>query len=73
MLSMVHLSIVTSSAISKYEEYEHELNMSGIQYPVDIKDINKFEYQNNISVNVYGYQDKKNLPITYYHHDPYKA
>ena len=33
--------------------------MSGIQHPVDIKDINKFEYQNNISVNVYGYEDKK--------------
>ena len=32
--------------------------MSGIQYPVDIKDIGKFEHQNNISVNVYGYEDK---------------
>ena len=28
--------------------------MSGIQYLVDIKDIGKFEHQNNISVNVYG-------------------
>ena len=36
--------------VSKYQEYEHELNMSGIQYPVDIKDICKFEQQNNISV-----------------------
>ena len=43
--------------------------MSGIQYPVDIKDIGKLEHQNNISVNVYGYEDKKNLPITNYHHD----
>ena len=33
--------------------------MSGTQYPVDIKDIGKFEYQNNISVNVYGYKDNK--------------
>ena len=45
--------------VSKYQEYERELNMSGIQYPVDIKDIGKFEHQNNISVNVYGYEDKK--------------
>ena len=29
--------------------------MSGIQYPAEIKDIGKFEHQNNISVNVYGY------------------
>ena len=49
--------------VSKYQEYEHELNMSGIQYPVDIKDISKFEHQNNISVNVYGYEDKKILPL----------
>ena len=33
--------------------------MYGIQYPVDIKYIGKFEHQNNISVNVYGYKDKK--------------
>ena len=33
--------------------------MSGIQYPVDIKDVGKFEHQNNISVNVYGYEDEK--------------
>ena len=33
--------------------------MPGIKYPVDIKDIGKFEHQNNISVNVYEYEDKK--------------
>ena len=48
---------------SKYQEYEHELNMSGIQYPTDIKDIGKFEHQNNISVNVHGYEDKKIFPL----------
>ena len=37
--------------------------MSGIQYPIDIKDIGKFEHQNNISVNVYGYKDKKIFPL----------
>ena len=49
--------------VSKYQEYEHELNMTGIQYPVDIKDIGKFEHQNNISVKVYGYEDKKIFPL----------
>ena len=43
---------------SKYQEYEHELKMSDIQYSVGIKDMGKFERQNNISVNVYGYKDK---------------
>ena len=45
--------------VLKYQEYENELNMSGIQYPVDMKDIDKLEHQNNISVNIYGYEDKK--------------
>ena len=43
--------------VSKYEEYEHELNMSGIQYSVEVKD------QNNISVNVYEYEDEKMFPL----------
>ena len=30
--------------------------MSGVQYPVDIKDISKFEHQNNISI-------KKNISV----------
>ena len=49
---MIHPSIVSSIAaqkspyrVSKYQEYEHELNMSRIQYPVDINDIGKFEHQ----------------------------
>ena len=36
--------------VSKYQEYE--LSMSWIKYPVDIKDIGKFEHQSNITVNV---------------------
>ena len=52
-------------SVSKCQEYERELNMSGIKYPVDIKDISKFEHQDNISVSVYGYEDKKNLSVTY--------
>ena len=44
-----------------------------MQYPIDIKDTGKFKHQSNISANVYGYEDKKNLPITYYHHDRCKA
>ena len=47
-----------SDGVSIYQEHEHVLNTSGIQYPVDIKDIGEFEHQNNISVNVYGCEDK---------------
>ena len=38
--------------------------MTGIQYPVDIKDIGEFEHQNNVSVNVYAHEDKKIFPTS---------
>ena len=53
------LALLHPNRVLIYQEYEHELNMSGIQYPVVIKDIGKFEHQNNITVNVYGYEDKE--------------
>ena len=37
--------------------------MSGSQNPVDIKNIGKFEHRNNISLNEYGYEDKKIFPL----------
>ena len=35
--------------------------MSGVKYPVVIKNIDKLENQNNISVNVHGCEDKKSF------------
>ena len=56
ILSLLHLIQCRNHQfrVSKYHEYERELNMSGIKYHVDIKDITKFWHQNNISVNVHG-------------------
>ena len=42
-----------------YQTYEHETNISEVQYPADIKNMGTFEYQKNIRVNVYGYENKK--------------
>ena len=36
--------------VSKYQEYERKLNMSGIKYPIDIKYILKFEHQTLVSM-----------------------
>ena len=43
--------------VNHYKQYESELDMNGIVYPVAVKDVPKFEKQNNISVNVFGYED----------------
>ena len=41
---------------------ENTLNMEGIDYPVSLKDLNKFEKQNsNITITVFGYERRKRL------------
>ena len=39
--------------VKKYKEFENELNFKGITFPVQIKDVPKFEKQNKVSVNVF--------------------
>ena len=46
-----------SYRVQKYLPYQQALNMQNIPYPVLIVDIPKFEKQNNISVNVIGYEE----------------
>ena len=43
---------------------ENTLNMEGIEYPVTLKDLNKFEKQNpTISITVLGYEEKSVHPL----------
>ena len=43
--------------IHHYQQFQDELDFSGIQFPVAVDKIGKFERQNNISVNVFGFED----------------
>ena len=48
----------------KLKEKENTLNMDGIEYPVSLKDLNKFENQNpTISITVFGYKEKGVYPL----------
>ena len=48
----------------KLKEKENTLNMEGIEYPVSLKDLNKFENQNpTISITVLGYERKIVYPL----------
>lgn len=40
-----------------------QLNYDGIEFPVTVKRYNKVEKQNDIRVNVFGYENKQNVPI----------
>ena len=48
----------------KLKEKENTLNMDGIEYPVSLKDIHKFENQNpTVSITVFGYKEKGVYPL----------
>ena len=43
--------------VANYIHYEPELDMTGIAFPVSLGDIGRFEAQNAVSVNVFGWED----------------
>ena len=43
--------------------HEQVLNMKGITYPVSLSQIPKFEKQNDISINVFDYEEKAIFPM----------
>ena len=49
--------------VSNYKQYENTVDFTGINFPVSINDIPKIEKMNNISINVFGYENKSTFPI----------
>ena len=45
------------------KQYVNNLNYEGIEFPVTIKQYNKIEKQNDININVFGYEDRQPFPI----------
>ena len=45
------------------KEYVDKLDNSEIEFPVTIKQFNKIEKNNNININVFGYEDKQPYPV----------
>lgn len=54
ILSALHTPNDHAERVTKYNEHKNKYNFNGIEFPVKIKDITKFESQNaDISINVY--------------------
>ena len=50
--------------VQHYKGYEQELNVSGIEFPMKVKNISKFEKQTpTISINLFGYEEKELFPV----------
>ena len=64
ILASLHPISANPESVHHYFPYEHEINMSGIDFPVPLTHLNIFEAQNlDISVNVFTYEDKDILPL----------
>jgi len=63
----VILSVLHKEFVSQYEKYEHELNVERLKFPMETKQVSKFEDQNpTISVNVlYFERDTKDFTVEY--------
>ena len=55
-----------TTRVLNYTPYESHLNMDGVEYPVKIQDIPKFETQNEgIAINVFALQKSNDINILY--------
>ena len=47
-----------------YKPFRQQLNVSGIDFPMKVTDIQKFERQNpTLSINVFGYEENDRFPV----------
>lgn len=48
---------------SSYPHYSEVLNLQGINFPMSLNQIKKFEQLNNLSINVYGVEKDTTVPL----------
>ncbi|GFY47335.1 uncharacterized protein TNIN_467921 [Trichonephila inaurata madagascariensis] len=56
VLAALHHVNVHAERINNYLSFEKEINCKGIDFPTPISQIGKFERNNNISINVFGFE-----------------
>ncbi|KAK3108933.1 hypothetical protein FSP39_019099 [Pinctada imbricata] len=63
VLASLHPADSNAQRVQHYQDYESQLNMSGIPYPVPLSKISTFEKLNNISVNILGFEEETIFPL----------
>ena len=63
VLAYLHPQKHHAERVSYYRKYLHKVNIKGINFPVTICQIQKFERQNNLRINVYEYSGKEIYPL----------
>ena len=63
ILAGLHEQKVNPNRVNLYKPYEKELKVDGIEFPMTVNQIPKFEKQNTISINVIAYDERELYPI----------
>ena len=64
MFSQIHLGDHNTRRITKADkDFTKKINFKDKKFPVKVRDINKIEKNNSISISVFGYENKKKHPI----------
>ena len=61
VLAKLHYFKKNAERTSNYSKFVDELNLDGITFPVSIEQVETFEQQNNLSINVYTWSETENL------------
>ena len=73
ILAHLHPANDHKTRVTHYTEYEHELDVTGITFPMQLNQIKVFEKRNKMAINVFGYdhEAKKIVPLrlTTFDHD----
>lgn len=59
VLAALHPVENHAQRVNNYTPFENELSVKGIDFPVEVNQIPKFEKQNNLSINVIGYDEEE--------------
>lgn len=64
ILASLHPTDTSPESLEHYKAFEGEINMEGIDYPVSLAKLSKFERQNpNVSLNVFTFEENHIVPL----------
>ena len=63
ILAALYPTNIHAARIVKYKDHISSINIEGISFPVKMSDIQRFEKQIKLSVNVFGYEKNEVFPI----------
>ncbi|VDI63265.1 Hypothetical predicted protein [Mytilus galloprovincialis] len=63
VLAALHPVERNPDRVSHYMKYEDSLNLTGFDFPVSLSKVEKFEKQNSLSINVFGWEDGEVFPL----------